>query len=625
MIEISLNNIEKNYGIENILKNFNLQIGKGEKIGIVGKNGTGKTTVFKIIKGIEFEDKGEIYISKDSKVGYLEQVPNYDSHSTVNNILNIAFKKEYELMDSLRKMENELSILKDEKLDKALKKYGELQQELELIGAYDIEEKFSKVTKGLGIDDEILNSKFNILSGGEKTTVLLGKILLENPDILLLDEPTNHLDMESINWLENFLKDYDGTVVIISHDRYFLDRAVGKIVEFGNGKCRTFHGNYSYYLKEKERLFDEELKKFENQQKEIKTMEESIKRLKDWASRHDNEKFFKRAFSMEKRLNKIDRLDKPTTDSNMRLKLQAKGRSGQEVIKIRNLSKSFEDKNLFEDLNMDIQYKDKVAIIGKNGTGKTTILKMILQEIKPDSGEMKIGSNVKIGYLEQNISFDDENKDILDTFRYDHIMSEDEARKILAKFLFYGEDVFKRVLDLSGGERARLRLCQLMHKNINTLILDEPTNHLDIMSREMLEDTLLEFEGTLIFISHDRYFINKLAKNILELENKKITKYVGNYDYYLEKKLENKEEIIKEKVVKNNNNNKIEKTKKINPYKLKEIEGKIEEAEEKIGNLEKEMEKYSTDFIKLNEILEEKRVLDEYYDNLMVEWLEIHE
>ena len=269
MIEISLNNIEKNYGIENILRDFNLQIGKGEKIGIVGKNGTGKTTVFKIITKIEYADKGEIYISKDSKVGYLEQVPNYDSQSTVKNILNIAFKKEYELMNDIREMEEEISILKDEKLDKALKKYGELQEELELIGGYDIEEKFSKVTKGLGIDEKILNSKFNILSGGEKTTVLLGKILLENPDILLLDEPTNHLDMESINWLENFLKDYNGTVVIISHDRYFLDRAVGKIIEFGNGKCRTFHGNYSYYLKEKERLFDEELKKFENQQKEM--------------------------------------------------------------------------------------------------------------------------------------------------------------------------------------------------------------------------------------------------------------------------------------------------------------------------------------------------------------------
>ena len=625
MIEISLNNIEKNYGIENILRDFNLQIGKGEKIGIVGKNGTGKTTVFKIITKIEYADKGEIYISKDSKVGYLEQVPNYDSQSTVKNILNIAFKKEYELMNDIREMEEEISILKDEKLDKALKKYGELQEELELIGGYDIEEKFSKVTKGLGIDEKILNSKFNILSGGEKTTVLLGKILLENPDILLLDEPTNHLDMESINWLENFLKDYNGTVVIISHDRYFLDRAVGKIIEFGNGKCRTFHGNYSYYLKEKERLFDEELKKFENQQKEIKSMEESIKRLKDWASRHDNEKFFKRAFSMEKRLNKIDRLDKPTTESNMKLKLQAKGRSGQEVIKIRNLSKSFENKNLFEDLNMDINFKDKLAIIGKNGTGKTTILKMILKEIKPDSGEVKIGSNVKIGYLEQNISFDNENKDILDTFRYDHIMSEDEARKILAKFLFYGEDVFKKVKDLSGGERARLRLCQLMYKNINTLILDEPTNHLDIMSREMLEDTLLEFEGTLIFISHDRYFINKLSENILELDNKKITKYIGNYDYYLEKKLETKEDIIKKKVVRNNHYNNREKTKKTNTYKLREIEGKIEEAEEKIVFFEKEMEKYSTDFVKLNEILEEKKVLDEYYNELMEKWLEIHE
>ncbi|WP_100065571.1 ribosomal protection-like ABC-F family protein [Miniphocaeibacter massiliensis] len=623
MLEISLNNIEKNYGIKNILKNLNLQINRGEKIGVVGKNGSGKTTLFKIIEGTEYVDKGTVFISKNSNIGYLEQIPNYPSEKTTIDILNLAFKRENIMLRELNILEKEISDLKGVKLEKALEKYGELQEKYELIGGYEIQEKFSKVTVGLGISEKMLSSKFNTLSGGEKTTVLLGKILLESPDILLLDEPTNHLDMESIDWLEKFIRDYKGTVISISHDRYFLDKVATKIIEVSNGKAKEFLGNYSYYLKEKERLFEEELRKFKEQEKEIKSMEEAIKRLKDWANRGDNEKFFKRAFNMEKRLEKIEKLEKPTTESNISLKFNVKDRAGKEVIDIKSLSKKFGEKILFENIDLNIKFGEKVCIIGGNGTGKTTILKLILEELNPDEGNIKIGSNVKIGYLEQNVLFKDENKSILDTFRYDHIRSEQEARSILAKFLFYGEDVFKKVKDLSGGERARLRLCQLMYKNVNVLILDEPTNHLDIMSREMLEDTLLEFKGTLLFVSHDRYFINKLANTIYELSKIGLEKYIGNYDYYIGKKLEKNIELenIKEKSksIKIEKDNKSKK--KVNPIKLKLLEEEINVLEERISIMDKELEKYSSDFEKLNKILEEKEKLEKRYEEIIEEWL----
>ena len=630
MIEISLNNIEKNYGIENILKDLNLQITKGERVGIVGENGSGKTTIFKIIAGIEFIDNGRVFISKDSKIGYLDQVPNYLSNSNVKDILNLAFREENEKRIELRNLENKMNSLNGEELEKVLEEYGELQQKFELIGGYEIEEKLSKVTIGLGLNDKIMNSKFETLSGGEKTTVLLGKILLESPDILLLDEPTNHLDMDSINWLENYISSYNGTVVIISHDRYFLDKVVTKTVEIIDGEANLYHGNYSYFMEEKDRIFEEEVKKFENQQKEIKSMEESIKRMKEWAARGDNQNMFRRAFSMEKRLEKIEKLNKPKKESNMKLNFEINNRSGNEVLNIKNISKKYESKLLFENLNMNVKFGDKVSIIGKNGTGKTTILKMILGEETPDLGEIKVGSNVKIGYLEQNIIFDDENKNILDTFRYDFLFSEEKARGILAKFLFFGEEVFKKVKDLSGGERARLRLCQLMYKDINTLILDEPTNHLDILSREMLENNLTEFNGTLIFISHDRYFINKLSNTIFELSNKNIKKYIGNYDYYKEKKLEEKEkkeekEVEKVEIVEKKVDKKEDGKKNKNYVKIKLIEEEISVVDKKLKEIEEDMNLFATDFIKLNELIKEKKTIDKKHDLLMDKWMNLNE
>lgn len=431
MIEISLNHVEKYYGASQVLK--------GEKVGIVGGNGTGKTTLFKVIAGIENYDKGLITLSKGSQIGYLEQIPNYPDEYRVIDVLKRAFQNEFKIQSMMQELELKMSNIEGRELDFTIKRYGELQNLFESKGGSEIEEKLSKICNGLSFNEKFLNRKFKDLSGGEKTTVFLGKILLEEPDILLLDEPTNHLDMDSMTWLESFLLEYKGTVIIISHDRYFLDSVVNKIIEIENGRADAFIGNYSSYVGEKEKLYLEELKRYENQQKKIKSMEDSIKRLKDWANRGDNEKMFKRAFSMEKRLEKMEKVDKPNMDKDiMKLDFSLESRSGQEVILIEGLYKKIGNKVLFNDLNYSLRYGDRVAMIGQNGSGKTTLIKIILGEIFEDKGEVKIGANVKIGYLQQNIYFDNEERTILDTFREEYICSKGEARNILSKFLFYG-------------------------------------------------------------------------------------------------------------------------------------------------------------------------------------------
>ncbi|WP_313757267.1 ribosomal protection-like ABC-F family protein [Tissierella sp.] len=634
MIEISLNNVEKYYGADQVLKDITFQVLKGEKVGIVGRNGTGKTTLFKVIAGMENYDKGLISVSKGSQIGYLEQITNYQDEFRVIDVLKIAFHNEFKILSNLRELEEKMSNVGGNKLESIIEKYGELQNLFESKGGYEIEEKLSKVCNGLGLNEKILNAKFKDLSGGEKTTVLLGKILLEEPDILLLDEPTNHLDMDSIEWLESFLLEYKGTFIIISHDRYFLDNVVNKIIEIERGKANVFIGSYSSYVREKEKVYLEELKRYENQQKKIKSMEESIKRLKDWANRGDNEKMFKRAFSMEKRLEKMEKVDRPIIDNDtMKLDFSIQNRSGQDVIIVEELYKKIGNKILFKNINYSVKYGERVAMIGQNGSGKTTLIRIILGETLADRGEIKMGANVKIGYLQQNIYFNNEERTILDIFREEYICSEGDARSILSKFLFYGEDIFKKVKYLSGGERARLRLCQLMYKDVNTLILDEPTNHLDIMSREMLEETLLQFEGTIIFISHDRYFINRIANKVVELSHGKLISYLGNYDYFREKKLSEKKNREFDKINKAKNNKVVDnkksngkmKTNKSNTKKIKEIEEEIERYEKLIANKELEINISATDYSELNNLYNEKVELESHLDNLLEEWIMLNE
>ncbi|WP_432405908.1 ribosomal protection-like ABC-F family protein [Wukongibacter sp. M2B1] len=629
MIEIGLKNVEKYYGANKVLEDISFEIQSGEIVGILGRNGTGKTTIFKIISKIESYDGGTLSIRKGATIGYLDQIPEYPEHYRADDVLNEAFRNVLSIKENLRSLESEMTRIEDGKLEGIMKKYGDLQMEYENSGGYEIEEKISKICTGLKIDNKFRERLFNTLSGGEKTTVMLGKILLLNPNILLLDEPTNHLDIESVEWLEEFLKEYKGTVLIISHDRYFLDAVVGKIVEIEKGKSNIYLGNYSYYIEEKERRFIQQLELYKSQQKKIKSMEEAIKRFKDWGNRGDNDKMFKKAASMQKRIDKMDKIDRPVVDkTSMKLDFSTDSRSGRDVIKVRDLEKRFGDKVILKDLDFHVTYSEKVAILGKNGCGKSTLLKILLNEVNADGGDVKIASAAKIGYLQQEIKFSNKEQTILETFREKHPVSEGEARSILARFSFYADDVFKKVKNLSGGEKVRLKLCQLMQSDINLLILDEPTNHLDIDSREMMEQALRQFNGTIIFISHDRYFINKTAHRIVEINNKKLVNYVGNYNYYREKRTKEKliiEEKVNTKKVKrkdiDQNRTAIEAKK--NDKRIKEIEEEIERLENQIQDMDIELSHNSDDYEKLAEIHEEKCILQQKLESLLEDWVKL--
>ena len=629
MIQLALKDIEKYFGGNRIFNNITFEVQSTERVGLIGKNGTGKTTIFKIIAGLENADKGSISIRKNSTIGYLHQVPDFPEEFKIIDVLKTAFEMQYQINSELKILEGQMASLKERELENALRKYGELNEIYEAKGGYEIEEKMSKVCTGLKFSEEFLKREFITLSGGEKTIIMLGKILLENPDILLLDEPSNHLDVTSIEWLEGYLKAYKGTVIVISHDRYFLDRVVTKIVEIEDGETSFYHGNYSYYVKEKQRRVFEQFEAYKDQQKKIKAMEKAIKQLRQWAIQGDNEKFFKRAESMQKRLDKVERVDKPLIDQpKIKLDFADADRSGKDVISIKGLCKSFEDKKVLEDLYLDIRYGESTALIGNNGSGKSTIIKTLLGEIIPEKGEVKLGANAKIGYLPQNVGFNNEELTVLEAFREDITILEGPARGILAKFLFYGESVFKKVKNLSGGEKSRLKLCKLIQNDINLLILDEPTNHLDIDSREMLEEALTEFRGTILFISHDRFFINKLAARICEIEDKKIVNYYGDYEYYKEKKSEfkrNKVEAPREK--KTNNQEYIEKPKnQENTKKLKEtesLENTIQELEAKLKDIDIEMHESGAEYEKLLELSKNKERIQGELDVILEKWMDI--
>lgn len=629
MIELELREVEKCFGGNMIFNDITFDVKSLERVGLIGKNGTGKTTVFKIIAGIENQDKGSITIRKNATIGYLHQMPDFPEEFKVVDVLKTAFEVQYKISSELKILEVKMASLKEQELEYALRKYGELNDVYEAKGGYEIEEKMSKVCTGLKLNDEFLSREFMSLSGGEKTIVMLGKILLENPDILLLDEPSNHLDVSSIEWLEGYLKIYNGAVIVISHDRYFLDRVVTKIVEIEDGETSFYDGNYSYYVKEKQRRVCEQFEAFKDQQKKIKAMEKAIKQLRQWAIQADNEKFFKRAASMQKRLDKIERVDKPLIDQpKIKLDFSEADRSGKDVVSIKSICKSFEDKTVLENLDLDIRYGESTVLIGKNGSGKSTLIKSILGEVIPEKGEIKLGSNIKIGYLPQNITFNNEDLTVLEAFREDMTIPEGEARGILAKFLFFGERVFKSVKNLSGGEKSRLKLCKLIQNDINLLILDEPTNHLDIDSREMLEEALVEFKGTILFISHDRFFINKLAERICEVEGKKIINYQGNYEYYREKKNElmrNKIEAPKEEKI--DKQKSVEKSKnRVDSNKLKRaerLENTIHELEEKLKDIDIEMQNNGEEYEKLLELDKERANIQEELDITIEKWMEI--
>ena len=530
---LSCQNISKSFGTDEILKNVSFHIEANEKAAIVGINGAGKSTLLKIIMQKETPDTGEVILAKDATIGYLAQYQDVSGHRTIYEEVLDAKKNIIEMEERLRGMEAQMNALTGQELEALLDGYHRLSHEFELLGGYTYRSEVTGILKGLGFVESEFDRQMSELSGGQKTRVSLGKLLVTKPNVLLLDEPTNHLDMESIRWLEGFLMNYKGAVVIVSHDRYFLDRVVTKVVEIFQHQGYVYQGNYTEFAKKKAKIREDLLKQYYNQQREIKHQEEVIAKLKSF----NREKSIKRAESREKMLDKIERLEKPTDENtDIHIVLEPDVTSGNDVLTVEHLRKAFGTHTLFDDLSFEIKRGERVALIGNNGTGKTTILKIINELLLADGGTIVLGSNVHIGYYDQEHQLLHMEKTIFEEIADDYPqLNHTKIRNVLAAFLFTNDDVFKRIADLSGGERGRVSLAKLMLSDANFLILDEPTNHLDITSKEILESALNQYTGTVFFVSHDRYFINQTATRILDLTGGTIVNYIGNYDYYLEK------------------------------------------------------------------------------------------
>ena len=540
MIEIELNKIKKNYGLKNILDGFSLELKTGERVALIGQNGSGKSTILKIIAKQESVDSGTINIRNGAKIGILNQIyENEKEDISVEKFLYKSFEEILKVEKKLNKLETQMSTeVNADKLEKIINEYGRMQERFLLMGGYEIQERFNKICSRFYINKELLKQSYNLLSGGEKTRVNLAKLLLTQPEILLLDEPTNHLDIHSLEFLEELILKYKGTVLIVSHDRYFLDKVINKTVLLENGKENIYYGNYSYFLKEDERRTLAQFENYKNQQKQIEKMKESILTLRKFGDLAGNEMFFKRAKNIEKRLEKMEIIDRVDLNKkSLDLKFNIKKRSGNDVLKLENVEKKFDKKVIFKDANLTLNYGEKAALIGKNGSGKSTLIKMILGQDTNFQGELKLGTSIKIGYISQNIIFEDNEKTVLDYFLEGNNLSETEARSKLAKYGFRQENAFKRIGKLSGGEKVRIILMKLIQRDINFLILDEPTNHIDIDTREILEEALKEYKGTVLFVSHDRFFINAIANRVLNIEDYKIKSYYGNYDDFTMKNI----------------------------------------------------------------------------------------
>ncbi len=523
MIEISLNKIRKNYGYNDVLKELSFDIKNDEKVALIGSNGCGKTTTLRLIMGLEIPDSGTINIRKGSTIGYLTQIPSLEKEGvTANEVYLRGVSHLIELDNKIKNFVENMSTS-----DKDLKELDKLQEEFRILGGYNLNERIEKIKYGFKLNNDILKTNYNNLSGGEKTIVNLASLILSNPDILLLDEPTNHLDVDTLEWFEEYLRNYKGCVLIVSHDRYFLDNVVNKIICIEHGKEDIYFGNYTYYVKESEKRLLLEFKNYNNQQKEIKAIKEAIARYKEWGTKSDNPMFFRRAHALEKRLERMDMLEKPKTKIDLNLKLQTSNRSANHVLTINNLNLSIDSKELLVKSNMEINYKDRVCLMGKNGTGKTTLIKNIINNTHDN---IKVGVNTIIGYLPQEIRFENDDLTIYDYCRTFFVGGESELRSKLHRFYFSDESINKKLKNISGGEKVRIKLLELILKKANFLILDEPTNHIDIDTKEILEESLLDYDGTILFISHDRYFINKIATKIVRIENKKLVSYDGNYD-----------------------------------------------------------------------------------------------
>lgn len=636
MIVLSCKNVSKAYGIEVILKSVTISIDEGERVGLVGPNGAGKSTLLKIITKQLDPDDGEIFIDKNKKIGYLAQHLSLESSSSIYQEVLSVFQDLLDLETKLRELEAEMNIPYDssnsEYHDKIIKEYTVLSEVFVNRGGYTFKANISRVLQGLGFTEKDYEKPIDILSGGQKTRIALCKLLLSNPDILLLDEPTNHLDLETIEWLEEYLKSYKGSIIVVSHDRFFLDAITTKTFDMNNGIVDTYNGNYSAYVELKKKAYEEKLKAYTLQQQEIKRQEEIIERYRSF----NREKSIKAAESRQKALDKIERVDAPIKDKKItKLQFQTPIKSGNDVLHIEDLSKGFSDKLLFNNLNLDIKRGERVALIGENGRGKTTLFKILMGQVSPDEGVCVLGKNVYIGYYDQEQSNLDDDKTVLDEV-WDEFpnLTTTELRNSLAIFLFTGDEVFKKISSLSGGEKCKINLLKLILSKSNFLLLDEPTNHLDIMSREALEDAILGYDGTIITISHDRYFLNKIAEKIYELNENGVKTYLGNYNYYVEKKNNPlRFEELEENEGKTKTQIQYEKKKKREEEKLqKQKQLQVKHLEEEISNIEKKLDEFNS-LLCLEEVYSDpkkseeinKQISDYQYklDELYSSWEEI--
>ena len=621
MIDISVSNLSKEFEVgKKILDGLTFQIDQGERVGLLGKNGAGKTTLFKILTGELDWDDGEVHIAPGKGVGLISQIPVYPPEYTVEDVLQTAFQR---IHDMEKEMED-LTVRMGQDSDPALlRRYDALTAAFEAGGGYDTSTPLNKVCNGLEISQDMRKQLFSSLSGGEKTRVNLARLILEDTDILLLDEPTNHLDLHATEWLEEYLDRYKGTVLAISHDRWFLDRVVKRVIEIQDGKAEFYEGNYSFYVVEKEHRYQEKLKQYEKEQAKIEQLEKAAEQLRVWAY-SGNDKTFKRAQSMEKRIERLRTTDKPTKERRLDIKFGEREFRGDEVLTIKELKKSFDGRTLFDHVNLEVVGGERIALLGDNGTGKSTLLKILLKEEEPDSGKLKMGPTVKVGYLPQIIHFSHPERNLVDTMIYDQDCSTQTARNRLAAFNFRGEDVFKPVSALSGGEQSRLRLCMLMDEKINLLILDEPTNHLDIASREWIEDAVADYEGNLLFVSHDRYFIKQFATRIWMLEDGHITDFRGTFEEFRAARERAKNQAAAPVKVEPE---KPKKEKPKRPGGTKELEKQVAAAERAVAKAEERQyelslkaEEVASNYLELQKVYEEQKALEEEIAALYTKW-----
>ncbi|MCI8910318.1 MAG: ABC-F family ATP-binding cassette domain-containing protein [Oscillibacter sp.] len=627
MIEIQVNGLVKSFEVgHNVLDGLTFQIDQGERVGLLGKNGAGKTTLFKILTGELDCDEGTVTIGQGRRLGLISQIPVYPPGYTVEEVLRSAFSR----LESLaREMESLAERMAAGESDPALlRRYGSLTERFEVFGGYDTDVAVNKIAGGLSISQEMRGQLFDSLSGGEKTRVNLGRLILEDTDILLLDEPTNHLDLHAVEWLEEYIRSFRGTVVAISHDRYFLDRVVTRVIEVAGGRAEFYSGNYSFYAVEKERRYQERLKQYEKEQAKIQQLEKAADQLRVWAFM-GMDKTYRRAVNIERRIERMRTTAKPTKARKMDARFSTAEFHGDEVLGIRNLAKAYGEKHLFDGITLKVEGGERIALIGDNGTGKSTLIKMIMGELYPDEGRIRTGPQVKAAYLPQIIRFDHPDWNLVENMMAAKKgLSAQSARNRLAAYDFRGEDVFKPVSVLSGGEQSRLRLCMLMDGEVNFLILDEPTNHLDIASREWIEEAVESYDGTLLFVSHDRYFINRFATRIWELEGETVTDYPMGFTQYRQEKareaMEKPEtpQVKKEKAERPVRGNKAQQAAR---RQLTICEREIAKAEERIAALEADMEAAACDYEKLTELTAEREEAQAALDALYEKWERLSE